>query len=152
MKEETLKRAWLKLGGIFCVCFALCFCFAKIERKPLEYHTIVLYDFTRTVGTGYQPSIVRDVVIQSSVSIASVLNLTAGQSGTINLQTSPDGVTYTTKQHTTNNNTGSLTLGFTTQTQDTQLGTVVPKGYWYKFVAVGTATMSTSIPVSEIHF
>lgn len=151
MIQDTLKRAYIKLGGIFLIWFAMCFCFAKAVQ-PIEYRTITMVDVSRTVGTGYRPSTTRDCVVQGSVSISSVLNLTAGQSGTVNLQTSPDNVTYTTKQHCTNNNTGALTLGLTTQVQDTELSTVVPRGYYYKFVAVGTSTMSSSVAVTETHF
>lgn len=150
--SDTAKNAVLILLIPLCI-ISLVFSMASFKAQPVEYRTIMLADFTRTVGTAYQPSTTRDVVVQSSVSIAATLSLSGGQSGTINLQTSPDNITYTTKQHTTNNNLGTLIIGLNTNSvQDTQLGTVVPKGYWYKFVSVGTATMSTTIPVSEIHF
>lgn len=148
---EQIERKNKSLIILLLCCTTLSgFIFAK--AMP-EYRPIQMYDFTRTVGIPYRPSLERDVVLQGSVSIASTLTLSGGQSGTINLQTSPDGVTYTTKQHCTNNNLGALIVGLNTNSvQDTQLGTIVPKGYWYKFVAIGNATMSTTVQLTETHF
>jgi hypothetical protein len=121
------------------------FCFAKFEYKPITIQT-----FTRSLGTAYQPNITRFMSIKGSVSITSSLTLSGGQSGSISLQTSPDGITYTTKQTATNNNTGGLTIGLNTiQAQTTELVVDIPPGYYYKFVSSGTSTFGTSISVDE---
>lgn len=139
---DTLKNMAIMLAlGIAIV--------SLVYAKSFEYRPVSCTTFSRALNTAYQPSASRMIMVSTSVSISSNLSLSGGQSGTINLQLSPDNVTYTTIETATNNNLGTLTIGLnTTQTQVTDLIATVPPGYWYKFVSTGTSTFAIN-PTQE---
>lgn len=142
---KTIKKlASLTIGSVFVFCIIACFVFSKVTTPTVfEYRPIVVSAPTRALNTAYQPSTSRFVSVSCSVNITSTLSLTGGQSGTVTLQTSPDGTTYTTMATATNNNTGSLTIGLnTSQAQAGDLVATVPPGYFYKIVSSGTSTFS----------
>lgn len=130
--------------AVFAFSIGICFIFSKSEPKLVfEYRPIVVSTPTRALNTAYEPSTSRFTSVSCSVSITSTLSLSGGQSGTITLQTSPDGTTYTTMATATNNNTGSLTIGLnTSQAQAGCLVATVPPTYFYKIVSSGTSTFS----------
>lgn len=114
-----------------------------MSAKPgYEYRQPSASVVTRALNTSYRLSTGRDAMVSYSVQITSTLNLTSGQNGTVNLQISPDNSTWTTIATQTNNNNGSLTLGFTTNVQSGSLTGFVPATYYIKLTTVGTSTFS----------
>lgn len=113
-----------------------------LALKGNSTHTINAV--TRALNTAIQISTTQDVVASYSVQITSTLSLSGGQSGTVFLETcSTSGGTYTVIGQSTNNNTGSLTIGLnTSQVQATTIVGFVPKGYYFKLVTSGTSTFS----------
>lgn len=172
-KDKQIGKSSLNftITSIIVICVTACFCFSKMESTTaetekvaqlsidknrsetalllakkgifFEYRPIVVSSRSVSLNTAYQPSATRFVSVSCSVSITSTLSLSGGQSGTVTLQSSPDNITYTTIATTTNNNTGSLTLGLNTSQGQagTLTGTISP-GYYYKVVSSGTSTFS----------
>lgn len=101
---------------------------------------------SRTLNSAFQVSAILDAHVFYTLSVACSLSLTGGTDGEIQLQTSPDNVTFTTKAKMGGSNTGSLTIGLnTTQKSVGQVSCKVPKGYYVKLVTVnntGTATFA----------
>lgn len=98
---------------------------------------------TRTLNTAFQPSTTNDCIVIYYVQITSNLSLTGGQSGSVQLQTSPTNVTYTNTGTNTNNNTGTLTIGINTSAVQTAcVISYVPKGYYVKLVSSGTSAFA----------
>lgn len=96
---------------------------------------------TRTFGTAFQPSTGFDSEVFYTISISCTLSLSGGQDGEVQLQTSPDNVTYTTKSKFGGSNTGSLTLGLNTAQKSVGLlSCKVPKGYYVKIVTVNNTS------------
>lgn len=138
-EQNTLLTATQKLLCVFAMCFTLVFC----SYKAFEYRTISWASVTRPLNTSWQMGADRNCMIVYSVSITSTLSLSGGQSGTVNLQTSPDNVTWTTVATTTNNNTGTLVIGLNTSAAQTAtLSTVVRAGYYVRLQTVGTSTFT----------
>lgn len=98
---------------------------------------------SRTLNSAFQPSTTHDCIVIYYVQITSSLSLTGGQSGSVELQTSPTNSVYTNTGTNTNNNTGSLTIGLSTaQVQTAGLISYVPAGYYVKLVTSGTSTFA----------
>ncbi len=123
---------------IGCVALSV-FTFAKqFESRPFKSSV-----FTRALNTAYQPSLGQPTLVVFSPTITANLTLTTGQTGTIDFQTSPDNVTYTSQSTVVNGSTGTLVIGLNTNNaQGSNLIATVPPGYWFKFVSSGTATNS----------
>ena len=140
-ENKVTNNALLKITTLLSMCIATCA--LVCATKAPEYRPIVVTSVTRALNTPYQPSTSRFTLVSISTTITSTLSLTGGQSGTVTLQISPDGVTYTTIETSTNNNTGTLTIGLnTSQAQSGDMSAVIPPNYYYKFVSTGTSTFS----------
>jgi len=107
-----------------------------------EYRQPTATIVTKSLNTSYQLSMYRDVMVSYSVQISAILNLTTGQSGSIELQTSPDNVTWTTQAILINNVTGALSLSNMTHIEAAPLTGFVKSGYYVKLLSSGTATSS----------
>lgn len=126
---------------------------AKAGKYAPEYRPIIIGFRTVTAGTAYQPSTTRFVDVSISVQIACSVTLGGGQAGNYALQTSPDGVTYTTIAQMTNSSTGTLVVGLTLNNSNgCTLVAKLPPGYYYKLVSTtttGTPTFSILTPAEE---
>lgn len=151
MKENTPTKQELKVlkgtaiflsGCTLFLSFILVFVCAKLPN--FEYRPIVVTNVTKALNTAYTPSTSRATMVTYSVQITSTLSLSGGQSGNVTLQVSDNtGANYVTVATTTNNNTGSLTIGLNTaQVQSGPLIGVVPPGCSYKLVSSGASTFS----------
>lgn len=142
IKEQKRKPIWKDgIVMVLIVIFGFSF-FAKDTRQPIEYRPPTASIVTRSLNTGTRISIYRDAFVSYSVQITSNLTLSGGQSGTVNLQTSPDNSTWTTIATQINNNTGALTLGLSTSNvQSGSLTGFVPAGYYVRMATSGTSTM-----------
>lgn len=139
MKDSTVNKQ-LTAAVLLSLCLSV-FCFATVNR---DYSTQrVLTNNTYALNTVYQPSTTRDAMVTTGASIVATLSLSGGQTGQVLIQISPDNVTYTTVATLVNGNTGSLTIGLnTTQSQSCSAAFMVPKGFYFKLVSSGTATMT----------
>lgn len=95
---------------------------------------------TRTLNSIYQPNASRDILANYSVNIATVLTLSGGQSGTVNLQISPSA-TFASGVETigsfTNGNTGTLVVGLTlNQVTTAVLSGEIPAGFYSRLQTV----------------
>lgn len=172
-EQKSAKRSFnFTLLTILLLCFTAIFCFSKMEKTAAEteriaelsiqknksetalilarkgkpdYSPITLTDVSSHVlNTSYQSAIsARYNVVLYSVNITSVISLSGGQSGSIVMQTSPDNSTWTNISTTTNNTTGTLTLGLNiSNAQTTTLSAIIPPLYYYRLTSSGTSTMS----------
>lgn len=97
----------------------------------------------RTLNSAFQPSTTHDCIVIYYVQITSTLSLSGGQSGSVQLQTSPTNSVYTNTGTNTNNNTGSLTIGLNTAAVQTAcLVSYVPAGYYVKLVTSGASAFA----------
>lgn len=89
---------------------------------------------TRSFNTAYQISSTRDSLVNYSVDIATTLNLTTGQSGTVYLEIASDSGFTTNVQEISriaNGQTGTLTIGLgLNQNVTGSLNGYVPVGYY----------------------
>lgn len=139
LKElKIINSARLSMFALVVSAIALSmFGFAKF--KP-EYRQPSAAIVTRSLNSGLQISQYRDAFVSYSVQITSNLTLSGGQSGTVNLQTSPNNSTWTTVATQINNNTGSLTIGLnTSNVQSGSLTGFVPMGYYMRLSTSGTS-------------
>lgn len=98
---------------------------------------------TRAFNAGFIPSSTRDAFVSYSVTVTAQISLTAGQTGSVFLEISPNGSFWTTVGQFINGNTGALTLGLAlTNTQSGQLSAIVPAGYQARLRTSGTATIA----------
>lgn len=101
---------------------------------------------TRAFTTAYQPSATRWTMATWSFQIDCNLSLTGGQEGTIQVQTSPDNATWTTKATLRNSNTGTLTIGLnTTQKGGNPVTILVAPNYYVRAITTnvtGTPTFT----------
>lgn len=120
----------------------------------IPVYTYVTNTTTRTVviGTAYQPSTTKDVDVRTNPQIICILNLSGGQTGNIDLQISANGTSgWITRRSLTNSNTGSLTIGLnTSQTNASELSTIVPATWYYRLNSGGTGTFNSINPAEEI--
>lgn len=135
--SETAKN-WMVIISLSIAFSSFVFAASRPEyRQPLA--TIV----TKSLNTSYQLSMYRDAMVSYSVQITSTLSLSGGQSGTTNLQTSPDNSTWTTIATQVNNNTGSLTIGLnTSNVQSGSLTGFVPAAYYVRISTSGSSTFA----------
>lgn len=99
---------------------------------------------TRSLNTAFTPSATNDMYVAYSVNIATTLSLTSGAAGTVSLQISPTGSTWTTIGQIANANTGSLTIGLNLAQNITGvLSGTVPTGYQAKLVTANTTGTPT---------
>lgn len=118
------------------------FVFAASKSKP-EYRQPLATIVTKSLNTSYQLSMYRDAMVSYSVQITSTLSLSGGQSGTTNLQTSPNNSTWTTIATQINNNTGSLTIGLNTaNVQSGSLTGFVPASYYVRISTSGSSSFA----------
>lgn len=101
---------------------------------------------TRAFGTSYLAA--SNLMVNATVSIASVLTLGGGQTGTVVLQYA-DNTGFTSNVVTvsscSNGNTGTLSLGLNlTQTISVTPSGVIPSGKYYRITSSGTATNTLS--------
>lgn len=105
---------------------------------------------SRALNTSFQISTTQNAFVFYSINEAEVLTLTGGQTGIIQLQISPDNVTFTTIAQFKVGNTGTLTVGLTlTDEVGSQLSGFIPAGYWVKLPTSGTGTQ-TEITGQEV--
>jgi hypothetical protein len=146
ISQDTLKNILIIFFGCLSVAsFVFSTSTTKTEPKVyFEYRPIVVTNTTKALNTAYTPSTSRSVLVTYSSQITSTLSLSGGQSGSVTLQISDNtGANYVTVATTTNNNTGSLTLGLNTaQVQAGPLVGVVPPGCSYKLVSSGGSSFS----------
>lgn len=112
-------------------------------KQPPEYRQPMAQVVTKALNTSYQLSTARDAMVSYSVNITSTLSISGGQSGSINLQTSPNNSTWTTIATATNNNTGTLVIGLnTSNSQSIALTGFVPQGYYVRLSTTGASAFS----------
>ncbi len=101
---------------------------------------------TRALNACFQPSATRDAVVSYSVDIATTLNLSGGQTGTVFLRTYNDASCSTGAQEiarTVNGNTGTLTIGLNiTQNVTGSVSGMVPAGSYVRLDTSGTGTFN----------
>lgn len=113
----------------------------NLTNKPASRSVSIV---TRSLNSNFQASTTRDSLCIYSADIAATLSLTAGQMGTIFLETSADGSTnWTELSRFSNGNTGTLTIGLNlTQTVTAELSGYVPAGYYIRLRTTGTGTIT----------
>lgn len=142
-EKKVISDSAKNVTTIFSLCFAIVSFVFAVKLVP-EYRPIVVNNVTKALNTVYTPSSSRSVLVSYSTQITSTLSLSGGQSGSVTLQISDNtGSNYVIVGTTTNNNTGSLTIGLNTaQVQAGPLVGVVPPGCSYKFVSAGASSFS----------
>lgn len=106
--------------------------------------TVDTLSASRAFNTAYQMSTTKYVDIRPSARIVCTLSLTGGQEGYITLQTSPDAITWTSVGQIYNSNTGSLTIGLnTSQSNGSQVGTILPPNYYWKLITTNVTGTPT---------
>lgn len=140
-ESNLLAEAKRNMIAIFAMAIAVCsLIFAKVEYKSVTITDISSHVLT----TSYQATLPsRWTIVNYSIQINSSLSLSGGQTGTVELQTSPDNSTWTTVCTAVNGNTGSLTLGLNTlNAQTVQMLTAVPPTYYYRLLPTGASSMA----------
>jgi hypothetical protein len=98
---------------------------------------------SRSFNSTFTPSATKVSQVNYTVQVASSLSLAVGQTGTVFLETSPDGTTWTEVTRFSNGNTGTLAIGLAlTQTVSAQLSALVPANYQVRLRTTGTATIT----------
>lgn len=141
-KEKRLVNSVLKLKITLALIIGMfiMFVYAKIEYRSVVFTDVSSHAFA-TVYQGTYPAM--NTIVNYSIGINSSLTLSGGQTGTVNLQTSPDNSTWTTICTVVNGNTGSLTLGLNTlNSQTVQMIATVPPNYYYRLITTGASTFS----------
>ncbi len=86
----------------------------------------------RSFNTPYKVSETRPANISVSVSISCVLSVSGGQSAKVELQISPDGITWTSKAECKNTATGTIQVGTQTNNITQTLQTDIPKNWYWR--------------------
>ncbi len=86
----------------------------------------------RSFNTPYKVSETRPANISVSVSISCVLSVSGGQSAKVELQISPDGITWTSKAECKNTATGTMQVGTQTNNITQTLQTDIPKNWFWR--------------------
>lgn len=116
--------------------------------KPVSTQSV-----SRSFNSSFRPSTTKSSLVSYSVEISSTLSLTAGQTGRIYLEVSPDNATWTEVCHETNSNTGTLIIGLNTaQIGGGVLSGYVPQGYYVRLRTNGTSTFTYSTGQETILF
>jgi hypothetical protein len=101
---------------------------------------------SRAFNTAYLMSTTKYVDVRISASISCQLSLTGGTTGTITIETSPNGTTWTAHATQPASNTGTLTIGLNTvQINPVFVSVMIPPNYYWRATtnsATGTATFT----------
>lgn len=106
-----------------------------IKNKPL-INTPTSSNVTRSLNTSFQVSTTRGAFVSYAVKITATITLVVGQTTTVFLETSQDGVNWVSMQ----NNEFGVNAGIAlTMSNTVGVGTFVPAGYYVRIRTSGTA-------------